>query len=56
MSVQSLMDRSRVLHEALEQMGWSDADAVVQCVQHLDIGLPRKMNLLLFVAGWESAR
>lgn len=40
MSVQSLMDRSRVLHEALEQIGWSDADAVVQRVQRLDIGLP----------------
>lgn len=30
MSVQSLIDRSRVLHETLEQVGWSDADTVVQ--------------------------
>lgn len=40
MSEQYLMDRSRVLHEALEQIGWSDAEAVVQRVQRLDIGLP----------------
>lgn len=40
MSEKHLMDRSRVLHEALEQIGWSDADAVVQRVQRLDIGLP----------------
>lgn len=40
MSEQHLMDRSRVLHEALEQIGWADADAVVQRVQRLDIGLP----------------
>lgn len=35
-----LMDRSRILHEALEQCGWENADQVVQRVLRLDLGLP----------------
>lgn len=35
-----LMDRSRILHEALEQCGWENAAQVVQRVQRLDLGLP----------------
>lgn len=35
-----LMDRSRILHEALEQCGWENPDAVVQRVKRLDLGLP----------------
>ncbi|WP_439863044.1 hypothetical protein [Pseudomonas antarctica] len=35
-----LMDRSRILHEALEQCGWGNPDEVVQRVLRLNIGLP----------------
>ncbi|WP_395565774.1 hypothetical protein [Pseudomonas aeruginosa] len=35
-----LMDRSRILHEALEQCGWENPDEVVQRVLRLDLGLP----------------
>lgn len=35
-----LMDRSRVLHEALEQSGWENPEEVIQRVKRLDLGLP----------------
>lgn len=35
-----LMDRSRVLHEALEQCGWENPEEVIQRVKRLDLGLP----------------
>lgn len=36
----TLMDRSRVLHEALEQCGWENPEEVIQRVKRLDLGLP----------------
>lgn len=35
-----LMDRSRVLHEALEQSGWKNPEEVIQRVKRLELGLP----------------